>query len=160
MQGFPDGAVVKIWLPRQETQDMWVDLWVGKIPWSRKWQPAPVFLPGKSQGQRSLVGSQESDTAEWLSTQHRQTNVCASNSCWQCLDVATMFTRRIKVDGCWISRVLLFYSTLPSNMLFVSFVYCLSFIISSWLNANSTRTGKFILFTDAGQKTWTVPGIY
>ena len=23
------------------------DPWVGKIPWSRKWQPAPVFLPGK-----------------------------------------------------------------------------------------------------------------
>ena len=21
--------------------------WVGKIPWSRKWQPTPVFLPGK-----------------------------------------------------------------------------------------------------------------
>ena len=32
------------------------DPWVGKIPWSRKWQPAPVFLPGKSRGQRSLVG--------------------------------------------------------------------------------------------------------
>ena len=23
------------------------DPWVGKIPWSRKWQPTPVFLPGK-----------------------------------------------------------------------------------------------------------------
>ena len=32
------------------------DLWVGKIPWKRKWQPAPVFLPGKSHGQRSLEG--------------------------------------------------------------------------------------------------------
>ena len=28
----------------------------GKIPWSGKWQPVPVFLPGKSHGQRSLVG--------------------------------------------------------------------------------------------------------
>ena len=27
---------------------------VGKIPWRRKWQPTPVFLPGKSHGQRSL----------------------------------------------------------------------------------------------------------
>ena len=27
-----------------------------KIPWRRKWQPIPVFLPGKSHGQRSLVG--------------------------------------------------------------------------------------------------------
>ena len=30
--------------------------WVGKIPWRRKWQPTPVFLSGKSCGQRSLVG--------------------------------------------------------------------------------------------------------
>ena len=28
---------------------------VRKIPWSRKWQPTPVFLPGKSLGQRSLA---------------------------------------------------------------------------------------------------------
>ena len=30
--------------------------WVGKIPWRRKWQPSPVFLPGESHGQRSLAG--------------------------------------------------------------------------------------------------------
>ena len=30
------------------------DPWVGKIPWSSKWQPTPVFLPGKCHGQRSL----------------------------------------------------------------------------------------------------------
>ena len=37
--------------------------------WRRKWQPTPVFLPGESQGQRSLVGCHlwgctESDTTE------------------------------------------------------------------------------------------------
>ena len=32
------------------------DLWVGKIPWRRKWQYTPVLLPGKSHAQRSLVG--------------------------------------------------------------------------------------------------------
>jgi len=32
------------------------DPWVRKIPWRRKWQPTPVFLPGESHGQRSLVG--------------------------------------------------------------------------------------------------------
>ena len=46
----------------------------GSIPWSRKWQPTPVFLPIKSNGQRSLAGyspwgSKESDTTEQLSTQ-------------------------------------------------------------------------------------------
>ena len=29
---------------------------ITKTPWRRKWQPTPVFLPGESQGQRSLVG--------------------------------------------------------------------------------------------------------
>ena len=30
--------------------------WVGEIPWSRKWQPTPVFLPGKIHGQWRLAG--------------------------------------------------------------------------------------------------------
>ena len=39
--------------------------------WRRRWHPTPVFLPGKSHGQRSLVGCgpcgwEESDTTEWL----------------------------------------------------------------------------------------------
>ena len=42
------------------------DPWVRKTPWRRKWQPTPVFLPGQSHRQRSLVGyspwdGQESD---------------------------------------------------------------------------------------------------
>jgi len=32
------------------------DPWVRKIPWRRAWQCIPVFLPGESHGQRSLVG--------------------------------------------------------------------------------------------------------
>ena len=41
----------------QEMQEIYgFDPWVGKIPWRRKWQPTPVFLPGKPHGQRSLVG--------------------------------------------------------------------------------------------------------
>ena len=40
-----------------------------RVHWRRKWQPTPVFLPGESQGQRSLVGCRlrgctESDTTE------------------------------------------------------------------------------------------------
>ena len=42
---------------------------VGSIPWRRKWQPIPVFLPGQSHGQRSLAsyspqGYKESDMTE------------------------------------------------------------------------------------------------
>ena len=39
-----------------DIRDAGFDPWVGKIPWRRKWQPTPVFLPGKSHGQRSLAG--------------------------------------------------------------------------------------------------------
>ena len=47
------------------------DLWVGKIPWRRKWQPTLVFLPGEFHGQRRLAsyspwGHKESDMTEQL----------------------------------------------------------------------------------------------
>ena len=49
------------------------DSWVAKIPWRRAWQPTPVFLPGESHGQKSLVGYspwglKESDMSEQPST--------------------------------------------------------------------------------------------
>ena len=47
------------------------DLWVRKIPWRRAWQPTPVFLPGESHGQRSLVGSKESDMTEHVEQTNR-----------------------------------------------------------------------------------------
>ena len=54
-------------------QEMGVHPWVSKMPWSRKWQPTLVVLPGKSRGQRSLAGyspwgCREFDMAEGLST--------------------------------------------------------------------------------------------
>ena len=44
---------------------------LGRFPWRRKWQPTPVFLPGKSHGPQSLVGyspwgRKESDPTERL----------------------------------------------------------------------------------------------
>ena len=53
----------------QETQKYGFDPWVRKNPWSRKWQPTPVFLPGKLHGQRRVAGhspwgGKESDTTE------------------------------------------------------------------------------------------------
>ena len=50
-----------------------LDPWVRKIPWSKKWQSTPVFLPGKFHGQRgawraySPWGCQESGMTEGLS---------------------------------------------------------------------------------------------
>ena len=76
IRGCPDGTSCKEpayqW-GRLERQGL--DPWVGKILWRRKWQPAPVFLPGKSHGQRSLAGyrpwaCKESDMTEWLNNNY------------------------------------------------------------------------------------------
>ena len=50
-------------------QETWVRSLGAKIPWRRKWQTTPVFLPGDSHGRRGLVGysprgRKESDTTE------------------------------------------------------------------------------------------------
>ena len=39
-----------------DTRDVCLMLSSQKIPWRRKWQPSPVFLPGNFHGQRSLAG--------------------------------------------------------------------------------------------------------
>ena len=51
---FPGSLVVKN--PPDNAGDAGSIPGVRKIPWRRKWQPTPVFLPGKSHKQRSLVG--------------------------------------------------------------------------------------------------------
>ena len=51
--GFSGGSVVKN-PPANRRRGF--DPWVGKIPWRRKGQRTPVFLPGKFHGQRSLAG--------------------------------------------------------------------------------------------------------
>ena len=74
---FQGGAVIKD--PPDNAGDPGsIDRWVGKIPWRRKWQPTPVFLPGESHGQRSLVGyspwgGKELDMTEQL-THHTDTH--------------------------------------------------------------------------------------
>ncbi|CAN0253687.1 unnamed protein product [Rangifer tarandus platyrhynchus] len=71
---FPDGTVVKN-LPSitRRRKRFGFNPWLEKIPWSRKWQPTLVFLPGKSHGQRSFVGysswgCKESDTTDHACT--------------------------------------------------------------------------------------------
>ena len=66
--------------------------WVRKIPWRRKWQPTPVFLPGESHGQRGLVGyspwgCKESDTTERLNHHQQDTRAPISPHSWQHLSL-------------------------------------------------------------------------
>ena len=55
---------------------MWVNPWVGKIPWKRARQPTPVFLPGESswteesgrlQGHKELDAAKATQHAHWCS---------------------------------------------------------------------------------------------
>ena len=84
----------RIRLPVQETRRYGIDFWVGKISWSRRWQPAEAFLPGKPHGQRSLLGyspwgCRELDTTELDEhTKKKATNDL--NSCYS--EIITWFT--------------------------------------------------------------------
>ena len=64
------------------------DPWEGKIPWRRKWQPPPVFLPGESHVQRSLVGYSPQGRKESDTTKH----VCMlTNNCHVLFQVWSSF---------------------------------------------------------------------
>ena len=39
--------MAQLYCQRRRCKRLGFDAWVGKIPWSRKWQPTPVFLPGR-----------------------------------------------------------------------------------------------------------------
>ena len=70
-----------LWLPRWLSGQEYAcpserprfDPWVEEILWRRKWQPAAVFLPGESHGQRSLGGS---SMESWKSQTCLSTHAC------------------------------------------------------------------------------------
>ena len=77
LQWLPAGSDGRVCLQCRWSE---IDPWVGRIPSRRKWQPTPVFFPGESHGQRSLVGYspwswKESDTTEWLHLAVSQCNI-------------------------------------------------------------------------------------
>ena len=78
---FPDVQWVKNLPAVQETQRWGFDPWVRNIPWRRKWQFTPVFLPEKSHGQRILTGQnpkgrKELETTEQLSSKQPGASNC------------------------------------------------------------------------------------
>ena len=82
--------------------------WVAKIPWRRKWQPIPVFLPGESLGQRSLVGyspwgGKESDTNEWLTIPYYMNKYCEACSMFPFIcNPNRQIYRDRKYISCWL----------------------------------------------------------
>ena len=59
------------WLSGQRIRLQMQEMWIGEIPWRRKWQPTPVFLPGKFHGQGEPEGLQsmgsQRDRYDWVS---------------------------------------------------------------------------------------------
>ena len=81
--------------------------WVGKVSWRRVWQPTPAFLPGKSHGQRSLVGYspwgfEEWDMTEWLKiSMHTHTHMCECLYKWRALtQVGLRYQSQCQFPGC------------------------------------------------------------
>ena len=79
------------------------DRWVWKILWRRKWQPTPVFLPGKSHGQRSLAGCsprgrRELDTTERLHLRAMRNISSVLSSVLSSLDWKTCILMILSID--------------------------------------------------------------
>ena len=98
---------------------------VGKVSWRRKWQPTPVFLPGKSHGRRSLAGCRLQGRKRGghclVTKQQEQTGYLKVKSgfcktcCWSiaALRCAVRFCCRAK----WISCT---YASFPSALDFLA----------------------------------------
>ena len=76
-QGFPGGSVAKN--PLRQCRRREFNPGIRKICWKRKWQPTPVFLPGKFQGERSWRATVHGDARESDTTQQ------LNNSNWNLL---------------------------------------------------------------------------
>ena len=142
-------------LPRWLNQ-MWLNPWVGKIPWSRKQQPIPVFLSGKSHGERGLTGyrinrvgndlatkQQHVVKASQHSSEHNQNLLltcefmCANSSHFQSLQIDCLPT--IPGKACWlffsftVFRFLAPYVIfLPNGFLYYANLVALSNLSSLW----------------------------
>ena len=125
--------------------------WVGKIPWSRKWQPTPVSLPGKLHGQRSLVGYIAWGHKEWLSDwAHKIVLV------WWRLYQRLFWPSRF-LHLCRLPRPQNLWGNLYSLILFPSTTFCEVLINTS--KSNLEKQIKCIRNSKSYTKRWNIRGI-
>ena len=91
----------------------------GRFPWRREWQPTPVFLPGKSHGQRSLVGHslwghRESDMTEYSMHVYTHTHKALSH-------ITTYIYTRSKAKNDFLSQLRMLTS--PRHSFFFTYIY-------------------------------------
>ena len=93
--GFPGGASGKE--STCQFRRCGFDPWVGMIPWSRKWQPTPVFLAGKfHRGAWWATVHEVTKSRTWLSDQGRpkRKSKSVSHSCvWLSSQILQGFSR-------------------------------------------------------------------
>ena len=128
--------------------------WVRKIPWRREWQPTPVFLPGESHGQRSLVGYTLCGCKE-LDMTERLTHTCLPS--WSSLVQTSLFCVLglcHSFKGCVLPPSFLFqyeqtiYRSTNSQPVFLFF--CLF---------NTGEYVEYIVAKNQGQHSWAVPRV-
>ena len=121
------GLPRRIWLQCRRHRRLEFKHWVGKISWRREWQPTPVFLPGKSHGQRSLKGytlwdCKESDRTVCIQTQalhagirkRKERNivfcgegvgvVMRTTYCWQMRELGFIWTALLVLNFSYLPR--------------------------------------------------------
>ena len=113
------------------------ELWVGNIPWRRVWQPTPVFLPGESQGHRSLAGYSPWGRTESDITERPRTSTIQ----WMTI--------------LWVLFVCLFFLflLLQTVLLWHGCTYDLSGFFPSWIN---TECGISFLVLHGGSWSLTL----
>ena len=122
------------------------DPWVGKIPWSREWQPIPAILPRKFRGQRSLVGHRpqghrESDIAEKLGTQTGSSCAWISVSFFRFGKLSAIISSNIILTHFFFSlseiplvcRLACFVVSHRSHILLYYYYFLLSVYCSDWV---------------------------
>ena len=79
-----------------------LDPWVRKIPWRRKWQSIPIFLPGKFHKQRSLAGYSPWGHKESDATKHAHTPKTLFQACkqWSKIDIYFVIIQCIHYFTC------------------------------------------------------------
>ena len=110
-------------------------LHIRKIHWGRKWQPTPMFLPGKSHGQRSLMGYSPWD---------RESQTWLSNSTTTSITLRSVCLCHMKIKWLSMNQEDDLHQTLDMPVLFIFFFFnsllCWEIYIFAWLDS----TGKKI----------------
>ena len=100
------------------------DPWVRKIPWRRKWQPPPVFLPGKSHGQRRLglqSMMQQKVRHNWAYT-HTHTHTHNDSIFSFLRNIYTVSHRECTNLGCYNSKNDFHLSPILSNTIHIIYI--------------------------------------